>query len=759
VDTKRISLSEVIEAVRSDRGARAFVWSVWLIMMMAATFFFVKYGRVFPLNEDWWVVRPLTGNEPNLAEWLWKQNSEHRIPFPRLILLALLKVTHGDFRAGMIFTILLLGALAFALIHVARHVRGGRTSFADAFFPIVLLNLGHAENMYWGWQITQVIPTVLTSVMLLVIVGYRTLATPGAAVVAGITLMLLPLSGANGLISVPVLALWLGYCGMRQWLAPNAREGQQWTGGFLIGSAVVTLCLMGLYFVGYERPTWLPPHPGLGAALRATTQFLALGFGPIARTCFGLSTIAAIAILLPSAIVAVLAVLRHKGQERHRALGVLVFFGNTGVYALAMGWGRAAAIPFYGGWPLRYMLFAVPAVCTAFFVWELYGPTGLRSAVLSGLLLVMLVLMPLNTMQGFDWLNWFPERDRSLEQDLMSGVPPFTLAERHRELLLHWEEPGEIADYMRMLRDAGITPFAQMAEDPVTTEDSIPSEAFKEGQPHAQPLAELADVPLVTQGIRYYMPEAGEAYLVWGLNGWHVAPERLRPAGTEVKDNVMHTPMIQRGDTFVAKLAVPAETAIDYYFRITKKRDSFDITWPLCEGNYREVPTEDGVTEVETDLTLALVGQEIRYRMPEAGEVHLVWGLNGWHVAPEELRPTGTEVKKNVMHTPMVREGDTFVANLRVPAGTTINYCFLSTRRGLFDVVYPVCDSGDQGDQMVVSDDGIMEVKAAVTLSMRLWDVLGFWGVLDKSLYFLAGAGVLLCTWLAAFFVLGFVDG
>jgi hypothetical protein len=259
---------------RSDRGARAFVWSVWLAMMMAALFFLVKYGRIFPLNEDWWVVPPLTGNEPNLANWLWKQNSEHRIPFPRLILLALVKVTHGDFRASMLFTILLLGALACVMIHVARRMRGGRTIFADAFFPIVLLNLGHAENMYWGWQITQVIPTVLTSVMLLVIVGHQTLATPGAAVVAGITLVLLPLSGANGLISVPALALWLGYCGVRRWLAPNARGRQRWTGGFLIGSAVVALCLMGLYFVGYERPTWLPPNPVPGLRLRTNCQEL-----------------------------------------------------------------------------------------------------------------------------------------------------------------------------------------------------------------------------------------------------------------------------------------------------------------------------------------------------------------------------------------------------------------------------------------------------------------------------------------------------
>ena len=45
---------------------------------------------------------------------------------------------------------------------------------------------------------------------------------------------------------------------------------------------------------------------------------------------------------------------------------------------------------------------------------------------------------------------------------------------------------------------------------------------------------------LVTQEFRYHMPEAGEVFLVWG---WQVIAEELRPAGTAVEGNVMHTPM------------------------------------------------------------------------------------------------------------------------------------------------------------------------------------------------------------------------
>jgi hypothetical protein len=108
-----------------------FVWSVWLVMMLVALACIAKYGRNIPLAEDWLLVAPLTGNEPDLTSWLWAQNNEHRVPLPRLILLALLKITNGDFRAGMFFNVITLGVIAFATIQVARHLRGGRTSFVD----------------------------------------------------------------------------------------------------------------------------------------------------------------------------------------------------------------------------------------------------------------------------------------------------------------------------------------------------------------------------------------------------------------------------------------------------------------------------------------------------------------------------------------------------------------------------------------------------------------------------------------------------
>jgi len=704
--------TETESTLWSDRVASIFVWGVWLVMLLVAFVCFALYSHNIPITEDWLLVPPLTGHEPNLLGWLWAQNNEHRIPFPRLILLGLLKATHGDFRAGMVFNIMILGAMAFAMISVVRHIRGARTRFADAFFPIALLHLGNWENLFWSWQLTQIVPTVLTCVILLVLVRRQDLASPGSASIAGVCLVLLPLCGANGLLVVPLLIVWLGYCGVVQWRAAKAEGGRRRVAGILIGSAVLSLALTGLYFVGYERPSWTPPNPGLMPSLQATMQFLALGFGPVARSWWELSMLVAVVVLLPSAVVAILGVVRHKGLERRHALGVLVFFGSIGAFALAVGWGRAGVIAIYGSWPIRYVLLAVPAFCTVYFIWELYGPPALRTVVQSGLFLGMCLLIPSNTTQGFWWNDWYQAGASALEQDLSNGVPRSTLAERNREFLFHSMDPSSLAELMSMLQTADIGPFANLRDDSSTPAGAALDSTATPGQ------------PLVTQQIRYHIPQAGEVFLLWGVNGWQTVPEAARPSGTEIKDKLMRTPMNHVNDDFVVEVQVPAGANIDYGFLITKKRDgtAAPMVW---DGDYHTASSHNAVA-VQAKVTLpeyqmqesipSLVNQEIRYHMAEAGEVFLVWGVDGWQALPEANRPAGTVIKNKLMYTPMTRNGDTFVTEVQVPTGSKIDYGFSITKQHDGVGIKEVWDGSDDY-QLTAKESRVIEVEAKVVLS------------------------------------------
>jgi hypothetical protein len=431
-----------------------------------------------------------------------------------------------------------------------------------------------------------------------------------------------------------------------------------------------------------------------------------------------------------------------------------MLFGSIMLLAGAMSWGRTTVIEtVYGQYPLWYVIVPLPVLFVSFFVMELYGAPKLRSAVQWSLFLIMVLLIPVNTMQGFSWLRPSQE-EKSLLQDLQSSTAPSIIADRYRPLLLHWKDPGELKDYLSMLHKAGIEPFDRLSEEAPKSNGSVPE---------APSLSLRVDgldkgTYTVDQEIRYTTPEALEVYLVWGINGWHVLPDALRPPGTIVKHHVMHTPMVRKNDAFSTRIKVASGTPVDYCFLITKPRDDFEITWPLCDGNYRTVPIKNGTIDVRSKVSLALSTQEIRYIMPEAAAVSLVWGLNGWHVAPEPLRPPNTDMRpvgrerqERAMHTPMIKDGEMFIAKLSVPVSTIINYGFLITKpRGPFDLPYPIWDGDYRINPM---KDHVTEVRSKLTLPHDLSDALA------NKFYFLAGIGALLVSWPSMFLFFLLIEG
>src|SRR4051794_31707951 len=177
-------------------GPLLLVWGVWAVMLTFAFEQIARVGRNVPLSEDWLMVPALTGHQPHFWAWVWSQNNEHRLPVPRLVYLGLLELT-GDFRVGMVVNAIVLGVLAAAMILVARRLRGGRTSYLDAFFPVVVLNLGHWENLGWSWQLSFVLSVAAIVGILLVLVASPVPLGRAPAVALAAMLVLLPLTGAT----------------------------------------------------------------------------------------------------------------------------------------------------------------------------------------------------------------------------------------------------------------------------------------------------------------------------------------------------------------------------------------------------------------------------------------------------------------------------------------------------------------------------------------------------------------------------------
>ena len=455
-------------ALLGERGAAAFVWGVWALMLAVVLACIARYAHDIPLAEDWNMVAALTGHEPNLARWLWQQNNEHRLPAPRLVYLVLLEASGGDFRVGMVANTLIMAAVAAAMIRTARRLRGDRTSVTDAFFPLALLHLGHWENLVWGWQLQFVLSTALVCTLLLVVVRDASPPlAPGRALVAALALLVLPLCGANGLIFALAMAPWGLWVGVRQGrrrgdAAAGARAGEAWAGRVLAAASVLAVLLVGLYFVGYERPSWVPPNPGRRASLETALHFAAMALGPFASRAWQWIALGVVALLLPVGVLVARAAWRERGPERDRALGLFFFGGGTLVLTLAMGWGRAASVPTQG-MPDRYALLATPALCAAYFVALLYAPRVAARAVQWTLLAALAAVLPGNVREGLSWRDWYVSGASAVERDIAAGVPRLELARRHRQYLLHWNE-SMLADRIAMLRAAGTGPFHRARE-------------------------------------------------------------------------------------------------------------------------------------------------------------------------------------------------------------------------------------------------------------------------------------------------------
>jgi hypothetical protein len=450
------NMSEVIFA----RWVTIGVLAVWAGMLATILGCITIYSYNAPWREDWLMVPALAGKEANLVHWLWAQNMEHRLPLQKAIYLLLLKVSGGDFRIAMPVNALMLAALCLAMILTARRLRGGQIRLADAFFPLVFLNLGHLENIFLGWQIQFVISTVLICTWLLIIVGARWPLPPTIAVTAGLTLVLLPLSGGNGMIFTPFVALWLA----AGTFLYRSEMPARWIIPFQIACLTVSIAVSSFYFVGYNAAT--PGNPGIGQTIITAARFIGMALGPVGGgrgrafpRLIGILFCGVGCVLLASGMIPLRCELRSiRPAERFRGFGLLIFAGAMAALGLLIAWGRAGWVPLFG-MPGRYALLSVPGLCAVYFAWILYGPETARNRVAIAFAVAVLLALPFNLREGLKGLDeYYVPGMRSFEQDLTDGLSWRELAKRHEKFFMDWDHLA-VMNGMQMLQEAKLGPW------------------------------------------------------------------------------------------------------------------------------------------------------------------------------------------------------------------------------------------------------------------------------------------------------------
>ena len=155
------------------------------ILILALIPLFILILNVAKYNVDvlfWdqWNFVPLLGKSyeqgVTLSD-LWGQHNEHRLLFPRLIMLGLAHASRYNIVWELV-VIIILAAAIFTLLwrQFSKTIRAfGYSGFpwAVPVFSLLVFSLGQSENWLWGWQI-QIFLNVLAAIAGFVLLGGRT---------------------------------------------------------------------------------------------------------------------------------------------------------------------------------------------------------------------------------------------------------------------------------------------------------------------------------------------------------------------------------------------------------------------------------------------------------------------------------------------------------------------------------------------------------------------------------------------------------
>lgn len=267
-----------------NRPVRGVLRAAVLVGPAAAVFCLVfRYGVNVPSWDQWTLVDPMVRLDLGSIPWadIIGQHNEHRMVFPKLLMLSLALLTRWNIVAELLAGALLTGCSLLILLALVRPILR-ETSQAGAVWAsfviaATLFSLGQWENWLWGWQLQWFLG--VTAAVSTVALATRSLASrrpwpwiAGAAAAA----IVCQYSIASG------VAVWVSGTLILACHLSRRRILFVWT--------AIALCMTALYFVGYARP---PHHPSPLAALDHPLAFLIFTgnylSGPLGRdTAWGL---------------------------------------------------------------------------------------------------------------------------------------------------------------------------------------------------------------------------------------------------------------------------------------------------------------------------------------------------------------------------------------------------------------------------------------------------------------------------------------
>ncbi|MBM4268252.1 MAG: hypothetical protein FJ144_16845 [Deltaproteobacteria bacterium] len=437
---------------RSNDGVMALVvWGIWTAALAAAFYYVARYANDLPYRDEWQMVTVATDGCPGEPSWFFKHNNEHRIPLPKLVYCGLMAVSGGDFRAGTLLSVAMFGAVAAGLMIVVSRFRG-RVALQDAFFPLLLLHWGHAENFVLSFQIAFTIPIALAAAAAGVILSDRARESSLASSFVVACAVLMPWCSVVGLALAPALVPWLIWSGTAAWRARTTR-GRRLAVLLWSGAAI---CEASIVFLLMNFPRSRLPSPGLASDARLLAHLVLQALGPTALqfpVAYGAIVLGVAAAIFRAVVRSLIAAPR----EGRRAIGLLLFVGA--VLALLAGLAHGRSLMALTASPAnRYVSIGI-LLYLGLFLLAALAPGAWATRLQVALAMLVVSSTPGSYALGRDFGATLSARLEPVFADVRAGVSPAMLAERHVERVLCSGGPRRLARQMSRLCDAHAGPY------------------------------------------------------------------------------------------------------------------------------------------------------------------------------------------------------------------------------------------------------------------------------------------------------------
>ncbi len=416
---------------------------IWVSVFLAVTLillalvqllFALHHSYPVPYWDESGYIPYVTGAKPITAQWLWSPANEHRIPLIRVVYVILARITGLDQQLMNAFSVTMLAAAAALMMGILRKLNG-RSQYSDAIVPLVLLHLGHWNNITWPSQLQFILPTCLLFLSIAI------LATNQGHALLAPTVLAIFLCGANGLpigLALLPLVVWNGYRHPRR-------------AGINFACALLAIAYTGFYFVGLNSLTTNPPRPfvfreGITEGLHVCSQ----AFGPFVRQLWPYPAWA-VFLLLAVCLSLVVRALCKAPADRWSAAGLGLALSGTIGLGFGIGLGRTILGP-GAGFEIRYALLMTPVLIVMVLIADRFAPRGAAGFLRHTLLLGAALLYWPNGQQQIADLEAQVAVGQQLEAAVGRGASIDSLAAEFGSRWMFY--PAVFAEHMREMARA-----------------------------------------------------------------------------------------------------------------------------------------------------------------------------------------------------------------------------------------------------------------------------------------------------------------